>query len=79
MDRCEDKFDFIFAGPPYPSKRIPDLPLYVFRNELLQSDGWFVLEHNPNHDFKDHPKLDQVRNYGTTIFSIFVNSSKALK
>jgi hypothetical protein len=33
-----------------------------------------VLEHNPQHDFKDHPNLLQVRNYGKTIFSIFTTT-----
>ena len=32
-----------------------------------------VLEHNPNHNFKSHPHLFQVRHYGKTIFSIFKN------
>jgi len=73
MQSADDSFDFIFAGPPYPSKRIPDLPEYVFNNGLLKEGGWFVLEHNPNHNFKTHPHYLQERNYGTTIFSIFVN------
>ncbi len=72
MKRCDERFDFIFAGPPYPSKRIPDLPEYVFGEDLLNKNGWFVMEHNPNHTFKDHLHYWKERNYGTTIFSIFV-------
>jgi hypothetical protein len=34
-------------------------------------DGFFVLEHNPNHKFKDHPRFWQMRNYGETQFSFF--------
>jgi len=78
MKRCNDSFDFIFAGPPYPSKRIPELPEYVFNEGLLNEKGWFVLEHNPNHSFKDHPRYWQERNYGSTIFSIFTNENESL-
>lgn len=71
MRKSEDSFDFIFAGPPYPSKRIPELPEAVFGNNLLNKEGWFVLEHNPNHNFESHPNFKDSRNYGSTIFSIF--------
>ena len=68
---CHEQFNFIFAGPPYPLKTIPDLPNLIFEHQLLKSEGWFVLEHNPQHHFDQHPRFIRSRNYGTTIFSIF--------
>jgi 16S rRNA (guanine966-N2)-methyltransferase len=68
---CPDRFDIIFAGPPYPLPTIPELPELVFRYGLLKPGGWFILEHNPAHNFSSHPHLMQVRTYGTTHFSIF--------
>jgi 16S rRNA (guanine(966)-N(2))-methyltransferase RsmD len=69
---CTQQFDFIFAGPPYALTTIDDLPLNIFEKNLLKKGGWFVLEHTPRNDYKtfDHYKTE--RNYGTTIFSIFV-------
>jgi len=73
MDQCDEKFDFIFAGPPYALTNIDELPQRIFEKDLLNKDGWFVLEHTPRNDYKTFPYYKTERNYGTTIFSIFVN------
>jgi 16S rRNA (guanine966-N2)-methyltransferase len=72
VETCTDEFDFIFAGPPYALGNIDDLPRKIFEKELLNSKGWFVLEHTPRNDYRkfDHYKTE--RKYGTTIFSIFI-------
>ncbi len=71
MDKCTQQFNLIFAGPPYPLPNLDTIPDLVFKNELLTPEGWLVLEHNPKHNFDEHPKFLRKRNYGTTIFSIF--------
>ena len=73
MDQCDEKFDFIFAGPPYALTNIDELPQRIFEKDLLNKDGWFVLEHTPRNDYKTFPCYKTEKNYGTTIFSIFVN------
>ena len=65
------KFDIIFAGPPYPLENIPALPEEIFEMQLLQPNGWFVLETNQKYKFNDHPHFIRMRNYGTTHFHIF--------
>ena len=72
IDQCADKFDFIFAGPPYALGNIDDLPRLIFEKQLLNTKGWFVLEHTPRNDYKKFPFYTTERNYGTTVFSIFV-------
>ncbi|MEZ4984423.1 MAG: RsmD family RNA methyltransferase [Saprospiraceae bacterium] len=64
-------YDYIFAGPPYPLPNIPAIPDLILEYQLLKPNGWLVLEHNPQHNFENHPRLYTVRNYGTTIFSVF--------
>lgn len=72
IDQCSEKFDFIFAGPPYALDNIDDLPKTIFDKQLLQPKGWFVLEHTPRNDYKNFSFYKTERNYGTTIFSIFI-------
>lgn len=74
IDQCSDKFDFIFAGPPYALGMIDDLPKLIFQKQLLNPKGWFVLEHTPRNDYKKFPFYVTERNYGTTIFSIFIEN-----
>ena len=71
--QCTENFDFIFAGPPYALKNIDDLPRLIFERNLLKQNGWFVLEHTPRNDYKAFPFYRTEKNYGTTIFSIFIN------
>jgi len=71
--QCPEKFDLIFAGPPYALENIDDLPKLIAERELLNEDGWLILEHTPRNNYEGYPLFVTQRNYGTTIFSIFVN------
>ena len=73
VDQCMEKFDFIFAGPPYALNTIDELPRKIFQKQLLNANGWFVLEHTPRNNYQSYPGYSTQRNYGTTIFSIFIN------
>ena len=72
IDQCNEQFDFIFAGPPYALNTIDELPVRVFEKNLLKEKGWFVLEHTPRNEYRNSPYFATSRNYGTTVFSIFV-------
>lgn len=72
IEQSQDSYDFIFAGPPYALTAIDDLPKRIVEKNLLKPGGWFVLEHTPRNDYKTFPFYKMERNYGTTIFSIFV-------
>jgi 16S rRNA (guanine966-N2)-methyltransferase len=72
INHCSEKFDFIFAGPPYALLNIDDLPRLIFEKQLLNPKGWFVLEHTPRNDYKKFPYYKTERNYGATVFSIFI-------
>jgi len=77
IETCTEKFDFIFAGPPYALQTIDELPKLIFEKQLLNEGGWFVLEHTPRNNYEDFPFFKSARNYGTTIFSIFINEVAA--
>ena len=74
LQQCSEKFDFIFAGPPYALTTIDDLPKIIFEKKLLHQSGWFILEHTPANNYKTFPHYKTQRNYGTTVFSIFINN-----
>ena len=71
LEKCEEKFDLIFAGPPYALAEIDELPRLVFGKDLLNPGGWFILEHTPRNDYTGFTGFRTAKNYGTTIFSIF--------
>ena len=73
IESAHQKFNVIFAGPPYPLPNLNTIPNLIFQYGLLEGNGWFILEHNPNHNFDNHPHFLKKKNYGTTIFSVFSN------
>jgi 16S rRNA (guanine966-N2)-methyltransferase len=76
IDNCDRQFDLIFAGPPYPLKTLDTIPDRILKKDLLKPNGWLILEHNPAHNFTQHPNFLQQRNYGTTIFVFFTAVKK---
>ena len=72
IETTSQQYDFIFAGPPYALATIDDLPLKIFEKGILKPKGWFVLEHTPRNTYKKFANYKTERNYGTTIFSIFI-------
>lgn len=76
MKQSKEQYDFIFAGPPYALQNIDDLPLLVFEKNMLKPEGVFVLEHTPRNDYQQHLQFHRMKNYGTTVFSFFVQPSK---
>jgi 16S rRNA (guanine966-N2)-methyltransferase len=74
VERAYEKYDYIFADPPYTLAGIRTLPDLVFEKKILRGEGWFVLEHNTNNNFEKHPNFVKMRSYGKILFSFFMNS-----
>lgn len=71
LEICTKRFDIIFADPPYMLEGIDTIPARVFEKGLLKSDGYMILEHSDEYDFKNHPKFCKERRYGNVHFSFF--------
>lgn len=71
LSRCREQFDFIFADPPYVLTEIPELPDMILERDLLREDGLLVIEHGKDHDFSQHPRFVEHRQYGSVNFSFF--------
>ena len=68
---CKQKYDLIFADPPYKLKELPTIPDLIFEKGLLNEDGILVFEHGKDYDFSQHPHFKEHRSYGSVNFTIF--------
>ena len=68
---CREKFDIIFADPPYALDNLESIPDKVLEQDILHPDCYFILEHGDEHSFKDHPCFVKERSYGRVHFSFF--------
>ncbi|MEE9372143.1 MAG: RsmD family RNA methyltransferase [Saprospiraceae bacterium] len=71
LKNCTLSFNYIFAGPPYPLIWLKEIPDIIGKRNLLNKGDFWVLEHNPTHDFSNHTHFIEKRKYGQTIFSFF--------
>ncbi len=71
LERCNDKFDLIFADPPYDTEGIEKIPELVFDRALLLEGGWLILEHSQHTVLSSHKSFFEKRRYGYVHFSIF--------
>ena len=73
---CREKFDIVFADPPYELKGIETIPDFVFEHQILNKDGWLIVEHGDKTNFGRHPAFIELRKYGGVNFSIFETYKK---
>lgn len=70
LEQDNSSWDLIFADPPYDLAGIQQLPGMLLNR--LKPGGWLILEHRPGVNFVPQPA--EIRAYGSTACSIFVNS-----
>ena len=68
---CREKFDIIFADPPYALDGLESIPDKVLGGGILQEGNYFILEHGDEHSFRDHPRFKKEKVYGRVHFSFF--------
>ena len=68
---CHEKFDLVFADPPYALDGLDGLPDLIFSLDLLHPGCYFILEHGDEHSFTSHPHFVKERHYGRVHFSFF--------
>lgn len=74
LNTCTEKYNFIFAGPPYALGPIDEIPKIIVQKKIIAPEGFFVLEHTPRNNYEKFEGFSFVRNYGTTLFSFFVST-----
>lgn len=68
---CHEKFDIIFADPPYALDGLENIPDKVLGQDILHPGCYFILEHGGEHSFKEHPSFKKEKVYGRVHFSFF--------
>lgn len=71
---CREKFDIIFADPPYALENIESIPDRIFAQDILHPGAYFILEHGDGNDFHEHPCFVKEKKYGRVHFSFFTKN-----
>ena len=68
---CREKFDIVFADPPFALEGLDTLPDRVFSQDILHPGAYFILEHGGEHSFTEHPRFKKEKAYGRVHFTFF--------
>ena len=71
LEICREKFDIIFADPPYALEGLETIPDKVLSAGILHPGCYFVLEHGDEYSFTAHPAFKKEKRYGRVHFSFF--------
>ena len=71
VEKTSDKYDIIFADPPFDLEKASELPDTIIGRELLNEGGMFILEHSDKISYSHHPYYVETRDYGKVNFSFF--------
>ena len=72
-------FDVIFADPPYSIEQsdFEAIVNKVFDKELLNEEGFLIIEHSKHTDLSKNEYFTDARRYGGSVFSFFEKKKKA--
>lgn len=71
LAQITEKFDIIFADPPYDLPNIAQIPQLVLQRELLKNGGLLIVEHPTFLKMDKEKGFKEVRKYGNSSFSFF--------
>jgi 16S rRNA (guanine(966)-N(2))-methyltransferase RsmD len=71
LEKTEQKFDVVFADPPYEFKHYEQLVQLVADKQLLKEDGLLIVEHGKRTAISHLKGYESSRGYGNVVFSFF--------
>jgi 16S rRNA (guanine966-N2)-methyltransferase len=78
IGHSRERYNIIFADPPYELKRLTEIPDLILNGRLLFDEGLLILEHGKTNDFSLHPCFSELRTYGSVHFSFFIQKSNPM-
>lgn len=79
LKTCSFRYDIVFADPPYDLPWLKELPEMVMGADILEKDGFFILEHPRKLVFASARNYFEHRSYGNVNFSFFAPPSPLLQ
>ena len=75
LEKTKQTQTIIFADPPYELEHSKFLKIIetVFKNQLLEIEGVFIIEHSKQTDLSESTHFSEVKSYGGNCFSFFEN------
>jgi 16S rRNA (guanine(966)-N(2))-methyltransferase RsmD len=73
LPTLNEKFDLIFADPPYDLPGMVKIPKLVLEAGLLETNGLLVVEHGKQTNFADVIGFRSERKYSNVTFSFFAS------
>ena len=74
LHKLSDKFDYVFADPPYNEEPFEKIMYQLAKNQLVHKKSKIFLEHSNKIGLKEYyeDKMRiQTKNYGDTVISVF--------
>lgn len=73
LKKTNQKFDIIFADPPYDftHEKFTEIIRLIFENELLTNEGMLIIEHSKHTDLVENDHFSFSKKYGGNMFSFF--------
>ena len=71
LEHATEKFDIVFADPPFELKDTDRLPSIVFEKDILNPGGWLIIEHQAKRRLTAIKEPDELRTYSNCAFSIY--------
>ncbi len=71
IKNCHTTFDIIFADPPFSMSNVWELPDLILSQNILNKNGWLILEHSSHSKPTCKAIISETRKYGHTSFSFF--------
>lgn len=77
VERTDEKFDLIFADPPYAHEAISDIPPRIFQRQLISNDGFLIIEHSKRTTFDPSPlyRIAVEKDFGNTRVTFFAHNA----
>lgn len=81
IEHTSEKFDLIFADPPYEYTHLQEIPTKIFFNNILEPKGYLIIEHSRKTTFEPTNlyKIAVQKEFGNTIVTFFQHHKKELK
>lgn len=71
LDMETDTYDLVFADPPYDMPQINQIATKVIDRNILNSNGYLIIEHPSMKKLDNHPLFIEQRKYGSSSFSFY--------